>query len=232
MKLEDILKEAGLLDKIAFGDENDDRFIAKLQGAKPGSEGDNPFEQRLYISIMNWLESINDNDLYKYKDKIDTLVKQYPVVFKPTTPIGTTLYRGLGDLNKKLIKELRTSSITDWAKMKEDFWFYKKPINYKPRRHIQSWTDNIITAKDFGGDAVLITKQTKEFYFNKKVLAAIFSQNENEVIHFSNKYSSPVYIAIDEILFQADIQDYLYHVEKNKNLTFKSIGTQIKGKKK
>jgi len=229
MKLEDILKEAGLLDKIAFAGEYNKRFIAKLQGAKPGSEENNYYEQNLYQDIINWLNNA-DTDISKHQNKINTLAKQYPIIFKPITPIGTPLYRGLEDINNKIIKELRNSSINDWVKMKDYFWFYKKPIIYKPRKKIQSWTDKLNVAKSFSGDGILITKQTKEFYFNKKVLAAMFEDEEHEVIHFGNTYTSPVYIAIEEEAFDDGIKDYLF--KKDKNLTFKSIGSQIVSKKK
>jgi hypothetical protein len=228
--LTEILKEAGILDKIAFGDVNNDWGLARLQGEKPGREPNNSFEDGLFDVINRWLGG-STNSIFNYKKQMPLLAKQYPAIFKPITPQGTILYRGLTQLSNKTRDYLiANSNPSDWIMMKEQYWLCKIPIQYVPHYKAQSWTDKLSVAQGFGDTGVLVTKQDSSFYFNKKALAVIYGESEHEVIHFGKDYTNPVYIAVNNDDYVDEILSRMQ--SKGKKIGFKDLASFYKRKKK
>jgi hypothetical protein len=228
IKLKDILYETDTDPKKAFGDivfgdiSQDDFFkkLVKLQG-KTGSEKNTKIEKQILSYILQWVRTPDgtiSNNLYKNKDLLKNAKTKFPSIFKPETPNGTEVYRGLQDISKNIISPLREKSdYNDYTKLKigkEVFYRYDKPISYKPHRDVQSWTSNINVSKRFGDHGILISEQNDEYFFNQKVMNYLFSftsgnGKENEILHFGKKYSKPVFIAVSSELFWENIMDRL-----------------------
>lgn len=226
----DIIREAGILDKVAFGDVDNYPKLARMQGAKPKSEPNTSFEDRLYDILQSWVGS-PDNGIFAFQSSMPILAKQYPAIFKPETPIGTILYRGLNDVsNKTKSYLLKNSTLADWVPMREDYWLCKVPIQYVPHYKAQSWTDKLSVAQKFASDGVLITKQDANFYMNKRALTVMYGENEHEIIHFGKEFQNPVYIAVDDNVYQDDI--LLKMQSAGKKIGFKDLATFYKSNKK
>lgn len=233
IKLADILLEKeGLIGKYAFVDKEADneRGLAKLQGVRWGAEENTPEEQDYYNSIHQWLTQYRDSDLYDdLKNKIDTLAKQYPIIFKPETKPGTPLYRGLDSIGKKTLQQLKSTTQSNWIKMKEDYWFCNIPISYKPRRKVQSWSHKITAAEGFASDGILVTRQDSGYFFNWRALAAIYGRTEYEIIHFGMTYTNPVYVAVSDFYYDDEIKPAL---QPKTSLSFQTAPKLIKVKTK
>jgi hypothetical protein len=222
IKLKDILSEAETDPKkafgdIVFGDISQDNFfkkLVKLQG-KTGSEKNTKIENLILSYLLQWLmdsSATTSNHLYKNKDLLKNAKTKFPSIFKPETPNGTEVYRGLHDISRNITLPLRQKSdYNDYTKIKigaEVFYRYDKPISYKPHRDVQSWTSNVNVSKRFGRHGILISEQNDEYFFNQKVMDYLFSsvggdRRENEILHFGKEYSKPVFIAISLDLFQS-----------------------------
>ena len=139
---------------------------------------------------------------------------KFPSIFKPETPNGTEVYRGLKNIPKSLISSLQKKyDPSDYTKVKiggKVFYRYDKPIFYEPERDIQSWTSTESVAKRFAESGLLISEQNDEYFFNQKVMNYLFSyisnQSENEILHFGKKYSNPVFIALSLDVFRSEIK--------------------------
>lgn len=97
---------------------------------------------------------------------------------------------------------------------------YTTPVNYSPHLKIQSWTSVLSTAENFeqtsvfsyGDDnkflgatsGILMTQvNNAEFFFSPEFMTLVWQahgsvSNENEVIHFGTKYTTPIYLTIAE----------------------------------
>jgi hypothetical protein len=224
IKLKDILLELDTDPKkvfgdIVFGDKKHNKFynkIVNLQG-KTGSEQNTKDEEIILKILLKWVGSNNKkvvNNLYSYEDLFKNAAKVFPSIFKPTTPDGTTIYRGIRVVNEKTILKLKKTSPKDWKKIKFGSIQYvkcMKPIQYTPHLEIQSWTTSKTVAHEFGSKlsskdgvwgyngGILISKQNDEYLFNQKVMNLLFGESkEDEILHFGNKYSEEVFIAIPE----------------------------------
>lgn len=234
MKLLDILTEKKMSDNvtatkplgnIVFADPDDDPALAKLQGFKPKSEPNTPFESELYDALNDWtsMPSYSMKFLTKAKDKLFQLKKKYPIIFKPNVPNGTVMYRGVGDISKATLSQLRSSKIQDWTRLKEDYWLYKKAIDYKPRSPIQSWTYDHRTGQDFANEGMLVTNLTDtEFLINSKVLKIFFVSDEKEILHFGKEYKNKVYIALEPDFYEEKVRRFLLD-PLGKDLSFKKF---------
>lgn len=222
--------------KIAFGDPNtkaataDAKSIAKLQGIKmsddePG-ERDTKIEVNLYDTLFDWVKgetSYASKKLYKYKDLIKQAQRKFPTIFKPSTPVGTVVYRGIGELNDKLLDKLKNTSKSFWKTIvvnRRTYMVYTKPISYTPRSIVQSWTHDMAIAGDFAGDALLISKQDSEFLFNQEFMKILYPKNEKEQLHFGKEYKNKIFIAVTKSLFFDVIfpNDYSYKVASGKSI--------------
>lgn len=235
MKLLDILLEkeksnnatiSKPMGNVVFADSDNDPALAKLQGFKPKSEPNTPFESELYSALEDWTAdpSFSMKFLNKAKEKLFYLVKKYPLILKPNVPTGTVMYRGVGDISKTTISQLRESKLSDWTQLKEDYWLYKKPLDYRPRSPIQSWTYNFGTGQDFAGEGMLVTNMNyNEFLINSKVLRIMFGSDEKEILHFGKEYANKVYIALDEGIFEDKIRGYITPGGKDKRVSLKKF---------
>jgi len=161
--------------------------------------------------LQSWVKGGNRVEWVELYDKIYTnynLFKRaasiYPKIFKPQTPNGTDLYRGV-QVSKSLIEQLQNSSREDFDVFEHDdtLYKYKTPINYIPRSNVQSWSTNPKTAAGFSrrrsDGVILTTKQNDEYLFNQEVLRLLSLNkfDEQEVIHFGKTFSNDVYIVIN-----------------------------------
>jgi len=221
IKLKDILSEAETDPKkafgdIVFGDISQDNFfkkLVKLQG-KTGSEKNTKIENLILSYLLQWLmdsSATTSNHLYKNKDLLKNAKTKFPSIFKPETPNGTEVYRGLKNISRNITLPLRQKSdYNDYTKIKiggKVFYRYDKPISYKPHRDVQSWTSNVNVAKRFGEHGILISEKNDEYFFNQKVMDYLFSfvdgeQRENEILHFGKEFSDDVFIALSVIEFK------------------------------
>jgi hypothetical protein len=216
IKLKDILSEADtdpktVFGNIAFGDESDDEFYKKfvrLQG-KTGSEKNTKIENQIFTLLSKWTgESTGNiaNKLYNYESLFRAASKKFPTIFKPDTPNGTEMYRGLKYTSTKLISFLKKTSPKDWKRIKignGEYVKYSKPITYTPERQVQSWTTSKSVANNFGWTSVLISKQNNEYLFSQKSMNILSGgEDEKEVMHFGKEFSDDVYIALSMSFFK------------------------------
>lgn len=120
----------------------------------------------MYTALQVWVNSTNIGEEYmkKFIPKIPELAKQYPTIFKPTTPNGTILYRGLDTVQNRLWKELVKLGPEYWTPVVEsgdEIMLCKKPIAYKPRGIVQSWTPSVKIAQRFAGQGALLSQNLK-----------------------------------------------------------------------
>lgn len=240
LKLKTILKEDEVTDKfgnVAFGE---NPKIAKFQGKR--EEKNTELENKLLNLLAMWTTgdriSYAANNLYKNLNLFKKAAKKFPKIFLPKTKNGTTLYRGLNNPGAELMSQLENAKPKNWKKLQltsspnSVVWLYTKPIEYKPRRKVQSWTDDpsVAFGKFFGGElgVSLMTKQNDEFLFNKNFLGSTslydFSEGpegapESEVLHFGQTYSEDVFLVVRaNVKFGYD--------------TIKSINAALKGETK
>ena len=210
-------KRGKLLDKYAFADKymgNVSKVARKIQSTKD-FENANELEFKLYRLLDDWAENTNDrnaNQLYRKKEIIEKLKKQYPKIFQ--VPKNTIVYRGLGfysddsknyggkNLNYYLQLFLKDFNFDDVVKIKgnnwENFYFIKRPISYIEKRNVQSWTTDWKTAVSFGEEGIIMVKKTNdEFFMNPELLNSISRSDENEVLHFG-KQIEDAYILISD----------------------------------
>lgn len=167
--------------------------------------------------------------LIKYQTLLQAAKRKFPEVFKPIEPNGTVLYRGVAanigsySDNDWLEKVLNTEQ-RDWLPIQlfgETYYKTKKPVSYKPTTALQSWTTKEETVKNFAGfqskelhgkegELFLMSKLNDEYIFNEHFLNAILKVaashisnvgEESEVIHFGHVYSEPVYIVVNEAVY-------------------------------
>jgi len=200
---------------VVFGDPKDRPYLAKIQNAKPGSEKDTEKEKNLYNALEKWVDSRAKGigGLKKNIELIKLGAQKYPKVFSPDKPNGTIVYRGISNLSTDIIDNLKKTSLQNWSKSNRNYWMYKNPIEYNPRSEIQSWTYSTKIGWKFGGNAILLTKQNSEFYFNSQVIAAFFGTFEDEILHYGTSFSEEVYIGVDDKLF---VKRILPAIKKNK----------------
>lgn len=209
IRLKHILKEDEVEDnfgKVAFGSDMD---IVRMQGGDKG-EKNTPYETELLGILERWTEGGWEGTsdlLWKKYSLLKKASKVFPRVLKPNTPNGTEVFRGLQDINPKLEKKLSKTNPSDWVEDR-GLWKYSNPITYTPRSNVQSWSSNPLSALEFANSGVLLsTKQNDEFLFNQEFMRMVFSRvgggsNEAEILHFGKKYSSEIYIEIQNEEFE------------------------------
>jgi hypothetical protein len=223
IKLKDILSEIGTDPKTVFGnivfgdpDNYPSSPFRELQGFGYESEPNTEDEEEIFNMLQAWVDGSNMIELYNKIYANYNLFKRaasiYPKIFKPQTPNGTDLYRGVSNASKSLIEQLQNSSHKDFDVFEHDdtLYKYKTPINYTPRSNVQSWSTNLFTAiqfsqlNDFVGGVVLTTKQNDEYLFNQEVLRLLSLNkfNEEEVIHFGKTFSNDVYVIIHRKVYR------------------------------
>lgn len=198
------------LGSVVFADPRNDKRFAKMQGAKPGSESNTDLEDRMYNAIQTWVNSstMGEQLMKNFISKIPALAKQYPTIFKPTTPNGTILYRGLDTIQNRLWRELVKLGPEYWTPVVQsgdEIMLCKKPITYKPRGVVQSWTPDVKIAQRFAAQGALVTRQDNDFYFNSKVFSIFFGKDEKEILHVGQSYNKNVYLAVDMDLYRSEV---------------------------
>ena len=217
------------LGNVVFGGRGNDPDLAKLQGAKPGSEMDTKKEKEIYSAIKDWVGNANNWSADRLKNEVPKLVKRYPKIFQPSTKDKTPLFRGLRDFASDTRKALLSTKMSDWVPFeKGSWWLCKKPIDYKPQRAAQSWTHDLRSAKNFGDFAILITRQKNgEFFMNTKVMKIFFGDDEKEVLHLGKTYANKVYVAVSNWEFKDEIEPKINKMPKSAG-TFKSFAKTMK----
>ena len=216
VKLKDILNED--FGDVAFGDiafRNKDipkyskditnyqlMNILKMQGVdsiEPNTEE----ESDLLIHIIKWLSVSNMSvatSIFSHRDMIEKYVDKFPTILKPTTPIGTEIYRGLEEVPTYISDYLEQLDLNDLELFDSGYdRFYRVDGNFKFKPHLplQSWTTSFGVALQFVNDdykVILCTKQDKNFFFNQEFLDIISRKHEEEIIHFGMEYEYPISI--------------------------------------
>lgn len=227
IKLTDILNEKEDKDfgAVAFGDSDQDKgfpAFLRMQGKSVKDEEENTkIERKILDTLIDWADGSADyiaNSLSKLLPHIKTAKKRFPEIFAPSQSNGTEVYRGLDQISKKLIKSLiDKTKYEDW-KRKGEYMIYTKPIKYSPHRDWQSWSYSKSIGRNFGGDAILTTKQDNDFYFSSKTMSILYNnQNEQEVLHHGKTFSNSVYIMMPTYRFERYLQDALLKKFQKKN---------------
>jgi hypothetical protein len=237
IKMDEILSEKGDADfgDVAFGDPWQDMgypTFLKMQGKSAKDKEDNTkTEKRILDALADWVTgSANyiSNELTRLLPALKKGKKRFPNIFVPDQSNGTVVYRGLDKMNKNLEKTLIDKTTKkDWRPMR-GFMLCTKPVKYSPRRDWQSWSYSTKVAKNFGGDAVLLTKQDNNFYFSSKTMRIIYgNENEQEVLHNGKTFSAPVYIAINEYYFNKFMSNKIGSPDKGKKQGLKTVSKQL-----
>jgi hypothetical protein len=204
---------SSIFHRIAFGDPRDPvgTDLARLQRKKP-VETNTKSEQYVLDLLKRWVLSSTDNiaeRLFVNYKLFKRASRLYPNIFAPKTEVGTLLYRGLRNLIPSLMEKVKSTDAKDWRNVEysgQTYWIYSKPVEYVPERNVQSWTDVADISAIFSGDAVLVTRQDNHFLFNKDAIAVIFGADESEVLHFGKTFRNPVYLAINNDLYENQVQ--------------------------
>lgn len=220
LKLKTILKEDEVDDvfgDVAFGS---NWYIARLQGKN--EEDDTELEGKLLSVLYTWLDdssSLEQDQLYAVRDLLKKASERFPRIFKPDTPNGTLLYRGIRERGYKadskyteIVSALSKSDFTknEIPSRKGDirtFWRYNKPIKYTPSGKVQSWTTSASIGVGFSAGILLQTKQNNEYLFNQEALDILWNEltgnpSEQEILHFGKTYSEPVYLMLSDPFYQ------------------------------
>lgn len=203
--------------RIAFGKVP---YMVNYQG-ETDTEDNSELEDLLFNHLKKWTRGKGVDDrlesaeqLYKHESLFRRAQKKFPLIFKPKTPNGTTLYRGLSHFNNEIKSQLREIKRTDYTRLNiggENYWLHPHNVAYAPENNIQSWTTSEKTARQFSDmrlgkytrftGGVLITKQNDEFLFNQDFMNKIFGGDEQEVLHFGTQYSQQIQLAIHHMYF-------------------------------
>lgn len=178
-------------------------------------EKNTDLETTVYSLLKTWVVNPSNNTsdlLLKHESEFQKAKLMHPLIFKPSRQNGTYVYRGLRKLNRRLYQFTTNTKLEDWKHTTVNgvaIVVYKFPINYEPRKSIQSWSYNVTKAADFsqeafGGDdnnvfrCTLRTKQDDNFIFNYRVFKIIYTFDEKEVLHFGMRYTQPVELIMPE----------------------------------
>lgn len=223
MKLIDILKEQDpTFGNAAFADPNQrsgdnadtthDKFLSLQGKSQKDAEPNTEEEEKIYRALRDLVSNYDpkaDKVLAKRLDALDRGKRLFPTVFSPEKPNGTVVYRGLRKLTPTMFGILsQNAERGDWQSIQmegnKSWYLCKKPVKYSPTRIWQSWSYSQESAAFFGEAAMLVTKQTDEFYFSTRTMNIIFRKHdEQEILHFGYSYSNPVYIAISPVRFSS-----------------------------
>lgn len=225
VKLKTILKEDDFEDKfekVPFGYWREIRALIK---GNPPEEANTDFERELLSLIRQWTVGIElpiiGKQLLAQLDIIKEGARRYPELFKPETPNGTYLYRGLRFLSPSLEEELAKKQQSEFTEITiggDKYWKCNSTISYRPRIAIQSWSSDESVPKKFSrkSGVLLMTKQDDDFYFNQKFVNVVFQktmnadekeENESETLHFGNEYKSDVFILISDAHYRRKFID-------------------------
>ena len=218
ISLKDLLFEDEVDDifgNVAFGSKSD---IASYQNKQ---KEENTRLEDLILSKLRWWTSDYQSmrvsvssEIYSYEKLFRRAQTKFPSIFKPKTPNGTTLYRGLSMISTKMMTKLRQKNFEDYDPLNiqsDSYWLYRGKVSYYPENDLQSWTSNQKIAHKFSMDGIskdmrfygciLITKQNNEFLFNQDFMNLLQS-NEDEIIHFGKSYRNKIQICIHDTIFQ------------------------------
>jgi hypothetical protein len=219
---------------VAFGDPNHKGgkkgavAFTKLQNKPNEFEKNTEVENEIWDALYSWTglsSEVIAKKLYKHEDLFRRAQSKFPSVFKPTTKNGTKLYRGISNVNKKVLSKIRKTTMDDYKSLEiggDTFYKYNTPIKYTPRSPVQSWSTSINISKEFwelGLDkrysdedygAILISIQNDEYLMSQAALHIIYNTatskaDEKETLHFGKNYGEDVFICFSEY----DLKDIL-----------------------
>lgn len=225
---------------VAFGEPDNVGYpqFLKLQGKSvKDKEKNTDYEKKLLYALEKWVATSSagaeaSSRLTKLLPVIKRGKELFPSIFKPSQKDGTPVYRGLAEISPKLMKLLATKTKqADWTAIKGDYMMCTKPIKYTPRSNWQSWSYSFKVADSFGTGGIMVTKQDANFYFNPKVLKIVFDmEDEQEIIHYGNNYSSKIFIALEKYEYE-DLVEEWSSMKSNKK-DFATMGKQLLKKHK
>lgn len=194
--------------QVPFGEWNEIRSLLK---GNPPFEENTEFERKLVLLLKKWVSGVDlpkvGEELIKQLEIIEEGANKFPELFRPVTPIGTELYRGLSNISSRVETGLNANKESDFEKMSiggATYWKLKKPISYKARTSVQSWTSEESVAKRFAKNTgiLIMTTQDDDFYFNQKFINVLFKgTDERETLHFGSDYNSDVFIVMNNETF-------------------------------
>lgn len=216
--------------------------ILKLQGLAPikaNREDNTEKETTLFNTLDNWLSGPDRETaaaLLRFKGLILQAQNKFPGIFKPTTPNGTALYRGLDTISVRLASKLSETSSKDWKELTgkngNKYWLCTTPVTYTPSRVCQSWSDKFKKASFFARGGLLVTTQTDDFMLSQELLRIMFDgRDESEVIHFGKQYTKKIYVAVLSDNFEDDILPRIRHRERGggpKREPLRNIANMVK----
>lgn len=233
IRLKDLLFEDEVDDifgNVAFGS---DPYIAQYQNKPKDVEEDSELEALIASKLKTWAQSYRDkriavsSEIYGYEQLFRKAQNKFPHIFKPKTPNGTRLYRGILRLSATMIDELKQKTADDFRAIHvqkkngtDRYWLYLGKTSYKPENDIQSWTSSQVVGHRFSVDlgskyskeygSLLTTTQNDEFLFNQDFMNSLWDGrrvDEDEVIHFGKSYSNKIELCLHEFFFHK-LYDY------------------------
>ena len=186
-------------------------------------------EYKILNAVSKWIEGFRQEMtqaakvLMKYQSLLQQAKGKFPEVFKPAISNGTIIYRGVAS-NSNWLKKVLNTKKSDWVSIHlfgETYYRTENSITYDPTTALQSWSAKEQTAKSFAGiqsaelrgkagELFLLSKLNDEFIFNEQFLNAVLKVvattisnvgEESEVIHFGNVYAEPVYVVVNEAIY-------------------------------
>ena len=218
IKLKDILNEDDIDSK--FGnhaltdpDTKIGKHLAKLTNSKP--ETNTSFEKELLQLLGYWVDNsdaISAEKLWSLKKLFIQVSDKFPKIFRPDTPNGTILYRGIRTISKNMENDLLKISRSGFVQFtigSNKFWKSETPIHYTPTTKVQSWTSNEnVAANSFTDNKrglLLSTSQNDEFLFNQNAMNLMnqYASSKKipyewEILHFGIKYGNPIYVLLGD----------------------------------
>ena len=210
-------------DYLMGGDDGLMKLQTKALGIKTADEKDTAWEAKLYDTLSTWVRS-SDNptakQLVKLKSDLDKLKKEFPPILQP--PLGQLVYRGSKIKAESLIPTLRKSVSFNLVRLYGAQWVHLPKVPYSPYRPAQSWSTDKQLSSTFSNTihlgsnksigVIYLSKITKDFIMNPAALAAIYGQDEREVIRIAKQGTFP---ALMECVDLIDLT-MVHHFPKSK----------------
>lgn len=197
------------------------RDLAKLQGLAPKQmdEPNTKWEKQLVANLLSWVDSSTDKVANYFRSNLDAfkkLAKEYPKIF--AAPQDVAVYRGTNISHATVIKLLKGTKKFKIVKIQSTPMLVLQGVKYNPNRISQSWTLNPKIAFKFGESeyfgrnkkikAILVGKSDSSFIFSPKLTAALYIEDEKEIVRVAKQGTFTVYLNMNELY----ITELLHHL--------------------